>query len=268
MDQQLSSEVRFLTTKLGDIVREQAGKDVFDHVETIRQLSKSIRDNHRANDIRKKRKLIGRLSTREAYQVAHAFSLFFQLVNICEERARTRKDLRTLRAIPWVFSWTQSRHLISAWYGIGHALEKFIRENPEGGETLREMYQQWPFFTSLLDNAQQSLAKADMYIAGRYATLVRQDHVREKIFGMINDEHGRSVARVLEVCGVDQLLAGNGVLRESIQLRNPYVDPLNYLQIHFLPRWRRSSESHVSDNLRHLLALTVAGIAFGMKSTG
>lgn len=81
------------------------------------------------------------------------------------------------------------------------------------------------------------------------STLVTQDRIREKVFGMIHEEYERSVTQVLDVCGVDQLLGGQPVLRESIQLRNPYVDPLNYLQIRFLPRWRRSSESRVSDNL-------------------
>ncbi len=178
------------------------------------------------------------------------------------------KNLRTLRAIPWVFAWTQSRHLISAWYGIGFAIEKFIRQGADGRQTLRGMYEEWPFFASLLDNAQQSLAKADMYIAGQYATLVDDDRTRQKIFGMIREEYDRSVAMVLDVCDTEELLSDQRVLRESIKLRNPYVDPLNYLQIRFLPDWRRSSASGVSDKLRNLLALTVAGIAYGMKSTG
>ena len=182
-------------------------------------------------------------------------------------RAKSR-SLRTLRAIPWVFAWTQSRHLLAAWYGIGYALQKSGAENPHSRQTMREMYQGWPFFTLLVDNAQQSLAKADMYIAGQYATLVTNEHIRDKVFAMVSEEYERSVATVLDVCGEEELLANDPVLKESIQLRNPYVDPLNYLQIHFLPRWRRSSETHLSDKLRRLLALTVGGIAFGMKSTG
>ncbi|HEX5421538.1 MAG TPA: phosphoenolpyruvate carboxylase [Gammaproteobacteria bacterium] len=181
------------------------------------------------------------------------------------------RDVGTLRAIPWVFSWTQSRHLIAAWYGLGFALEKLEYEHPERLRTLREMYRRWPFFGSLLDNAQQSLAKADMYIAGQYAALVEQETVRDKIFGLIRKEYERSVGAVLEICESDGLLSGNAVLRESIQLRNPYVDPLNYLQIHFLPAWRREPAEQancVDDPLRRLLALTVGGIAFGMKSTG
>lgn len=178
------------------------------------------------------------------------------------------QDLRQLRAIPWVFAWTQSRHLISAWYGLGHALEEFAEREPDGLKKLREMYRRWPFFASVLDNAEMSLAKTDLYIAQRYSMLVRNAAVRKKIFGMIEDAHKRSVKMVLSVCERDALLANQPVLAESIRLRNPYVDPLNYIQIRFLPGWRRVRESENAEGLRRLLALTVHGIAFGMKSTG
>jgi phosphoenolpyruvate carboxylase len=159
-----------------------------------------------------------------------------------------------------VFSWTQSRHLLSAWYGIGHALEA------QGDvEQLREMYRRWPFFATLLDNAELSLAKTDLYIAGRYASLVKDEAVRRKVLGLIEAEYARSVKMVLAVTQRGKLLANQPVLAESIRLRNPYIDPLNYLQIRFLPRWRRKKEN---ESLRRLLALTVNGIAFGMKSTG
>ena len=169
-------------------------------------------------------------------------------------------DVRQLRAIPWVFAWTQSRHLLSAWYGIGHALE-----GHGDLEQLRAMYRKWPFFAALLDNAELSLAKTDLYIAGRYASLVKESGVRRKILGVITTEHDRAVRMVLSVTQRGRLLATQPVLAESIQLRNPYIDPLNYLQIRFLPRFRRNKENQ---NLRRLLALTVNGIAFGMKSTG
>ena len=169
-------------------------------------------------------------------------------------------DVRQLRAIPWVFAWTQSRHLLSAWYGIGQALEAH-------GDTaqLQAMYQRWPFFAALLDNAELSLAKTDLYIASRYASLVKEASVRRKVLAVIEAEYARSVRQVLAVTQRSQLLANQPVLAESIQLRNPYIDPLNYLQIRFLPRWRRATEN---EKLRRLLALTVNGIAFGMKSTG
>jgi phosphoenolpyruvate carboxylase len=183
-------------------------------------------------------------------------------------RREQTKDLRQLRAIPWVFSWTQSRHLISSWYGMGYALDRFCQEEKQGRTTLRDMYRQWPFFSSLMNNAEASLAKADMYIARRYATLVESVAVREKIFGMIEQEYQRSVKMLLRVTGRRSLLAEQPVLSESIRLRNPYVDPLNFLQIRFLPEFRRAAHPERDENLRRLLALTVHGIAFGMKSTG
>ena len=182
-------------------------------------------------------------------------------------RAQT-SDIRQLRAIPWVFSWTQSRHLISAWYGVGHALKTFIDSEPDGLAQLRTMYRRWPFFRMLLDNAELSLAKTDLGIARQYAALVESDEVRKKIFGMIEDEHAQSVAMMLAVCERKQLLENQPVLAQSIRLRNPYVDPLNYLQIRFLSIWRKADESGRTEHLRRLLALTVQGVAAGMKSTG
>jgi phosphoenolpyruvate carboxylase len=176
-------------------------------------------------------------------------------------------DLRDLRAIPWVFAWTQSRHFLPSWYGLGWALEKFVADHaPQGLTLLRQMHQGWPYFAILIDNAETSLAKTDLYIAGRYATLVHSASVRETIFQRIEQEYHRTVRNVLEVCGSSHLLARQPVLAESIRLRNPYVDPLNFLQIRFLREWRRAR--HTPPELLHLLQLTVGGIAFGMKSTG
>jgi len=176
-------------------------------------------------------------------------------------------DLRDLRAIPWVFAWTQSRHFLPSWYGLGWALEKFVADHaPQGLTLLRQMHQGWPYFAILIDNAEMSLAKTDLYIAGRYAMLVHSASVREAIFQRIEQEYHRTVRNVLEVCGSSHLLARQPVLAESIRLRNPYVDPLNFLQIRFLREWRRAR--HTPPELLHLLQLTVGGIAFGMKSTG
>jgi phosphoenolpyruvate carboxylase len=176
-------------------------------------------------------------------------------------------DLRDLRAIPWVFAWTQSRHFLPSWYGLGYALEKFITDHaPRGLNLLRQMHQGWPFFAVLMDNAEVSLAKTDLYIAGRYAALVQPARVRDAMFQRIEEEYNRSVRHVLEVCGSAYLLARQPVLAESIRLRNPYVDPLNFLQTRFLKAWRRARRPR--PELLHLLQITVGGIAFGMKSTG
>ncbi len=150
-------------------------------------------------------------------------------------------NLADLRAIPWVFAWTQSRQFVPAWYGLGWALEQFAaRPNCRGLDRLREMYRAWPFFAGLLDNAEISLAKTDLYIASRYAARVRPKQLGGAIFRRIEEEFRRSVHWVLEVNGAPHLVARQPVLAESIRLRNPYVDPLNFLQIRFLDEWRRS----------------------------
>jgi len=181
-------------------------------------------------------------------------------------------DMRDLRAIPWVFAWTQSRHLLPAWFGLGHALERFHRDHaPHGSDILRGMHEGWPFFYNLINNAEHSLAKTDLYIASLYAALVRPRELGRRIFRLIEEEYHRSVREVLAASGSATLLAGQHVLAESIRLRNPYVDPLNFLQTHFLERWRRQhgKRRHPGDSaLFHLLQITVGGIAFGMKSTG
>ncbi|GAB4235081.1 MAG: phosphoenolpyruvate carboxylase [Acidobacteriota bacterium] len=179
-------------------------------------------------------------------------------------RSRSRK-VRDLRAIPWVFSWTQSRFILSAWYGLGTALDTFLgTEGEEGRATLRRLYRAWPFFATLLDNAQVSLAKADLFIAESYAQLVEDRPSAEAIFRRIREEYELAVRGVLEVTEQGSLLEKAPVLQESIRLRNPYVDPLNYLQVRFLREWRASRDPEVL----HLLRLTVHGIASGMKSTG
>jgi phosphoenolpyruvate carboxylase len=182
-------------------------------------------------------------------------------------RRRQTDRLSSLRAIPWVFAWTQSRHLIPAWYGVGFALEEFLRQHaPEGLRLLRRMYEGWPFFTILINNAEASLAKTDLDIASRYAALVRPTSLGTNIFGRIREEYERSVRRVLEVSNSRHLLERQPVLAESIRLRNPYVDPLNFLQTRFLEKWRAAPDQQ--PEILHLLQITVGGIAFGMKSTG
>jgi phosphoenolpyruvate carboxylase len=182
-------------------------------------------------------------------------------------RRSKQGDLEELRAIPWVFAWTQSRHFIPAWYGLGYALEEFAeRHAPHGTALLAQIYRDWPFFSLLIDNAEASLAKTDLYIAHRYEALCRPASLRQRIARRIEEEYHRSVRAVLAVTGSARLLERQPVLEESIRLRNPYVDPLNFLQIRFLEPWRRAR--HAQPELLRLLQITVGGIAFGMKSTG
>ena len=182
-------------------------------------------------------------------------------------RRKKTHDLRQLRAIPWVFSWTQSRHLISAWYGMGTALHDFS-QGPKERALLREMYRRWPFFTQLVDNAEMSLAKTDLHIARQYAQLVEDPRVRDAVWPKVEREYERAVTSILAISGRRKLLEAQPVLAESIRLRNPYVDPLNHLQLRYLPEWRAAPEDDKPKSLRRLLALTVTGVAFGMKSTG
>ena len=178
-----------------------------------------------------------------------------------------------LRAIPWVFSWVQSRYIISAWYGIGHALRNYVDTHGDKGlAELQEMYRQWPFFTSLIHNLQASLAKTDLYIAQLYADIVEDDGLRGRIHEAISQEYERAVGVVLEITQHKELLDYHKVLQESIKLRNPYVDPLNYIQVRFMQEKKSLGEGAAADAKRaqidEILLLTVNGIASGMKSTG
>ncbi|HXV18459.1 MAG TPA: phosphoenolpyruvate carboxylase, partial [Candidatus Omnitrophota bacterium] len=185
----------------------------------------------------------------------------------------SQKSFGDLRAIPWVFSWIQSRYIISAWYGIGHAIEAYIGESGSKGlAELQEMAAEWPFFQSLMHNVQVSLAKTDLFIAEQYAALVQDASLRKSIHETISAEYRRAVSSVLKVCQQDELLGFHKVLKESIRLRNPYVDPLNYLQLRFLKEAKQGDFKDLGEldrkKIEEILLLTVNGIAFGMKSTG
>ncbi len=179
-------------------------------------------------------------------------------------------SLEGLRAIPWVFSWIQSRHMLSSWYGIGSAIEAFrSRHGTAGLKELGIMARSWPFARVLWDNAQASLAKTDLKIAAAYASLVRPAAVRRRVFDQIRTEYSKSVHGVLVVTGCRHLLETQPVLRNSILLRNPYVDPLHILQVRCLEELRRSGGAgRRRGRWVDLLRLTVHGVAYGMKSTG
>ena len=190
-------------------------------------------------------------------------------------RPAARGNLQTfeqLRAIPWVFSWLQSRYIVSAWYGVGHAFKKFIDHDPQALDVLRQMYKQWPFFTSIIHNLQISLAKTDLYIAQLYSGIVSDENLRRKIHEAIEQEQQQAVESVLLISQQQDLLDYHKVLKDSIKVRNPYVDPLNYIQVRFLQEKEQLADSPDSDGRRlkidEILLLTVNGIASGMKSTG
>jgi phosphoenolpyruvate carboxylase len=176
-------------------------------------------------------------------------------------RPASRSGERTvedLRAIPWVFSWTQARCIIPGWYGLGTGLQAYI---DDGGdvETLQELYEEWPFFQTTLDNAALALARTDLEIAAEYADLAGED--RDPFFERIEAEYDRTVELLLSVTGRDRL-PPRAWVAENLDRRNPYVDPLNLLQVQLLDR------EELTETEQRALRLTVKGIAAGMKSTG
>jgi phosphoenolpyruvate carboxylase len=174
-----------------------------------------------------------------------------------------KRDLEGLRAIPWVFAWTQNRVNLPGWFGLGTGLAAVAER--EGIEFLRGMRSEWPFFESLLDNAEMSLAKADPMIAGLYLELGE----RPDLVGLIREEYRLTRRLVLALTGSDRLLAGHPILRQAVDLRNPYVDALSFLQLRFLRRLRRGvSEPGEGDRLADLVLLTVNGVAAGLQNTG
>lgn len=174
-----------------------------------------------------------------------------------------------VRAIPWVFSWMQSRAIIPSWYSVGTALKKYCEEHENGLETLRTMYAEWPFFKALMENAQLDLAKADMGIAELYASLVTDETLREGIFSDMKNEYMLACEYVCKVFDEPFLLQQSPVMQRSIERRNPYVDPLNFIQVDLLRQIREltpdAEEYRVL--MRNVLA-TVNGISAGMKVTG
>ena len=149
-----------------------------------------------------------------------------------------RDEVASLRAIPWVFGWMQSRHVLPAWFGVGHALAGFCRAHDGGEELLRTMMGKFPLFHDLVSNVENGLAKADLSIARRYSLLVGDEDLRERVWRMIAGEFERTREMILRVTGQRELLEHNPVLARSIRLRNPYVDPMSLIQIELLRRLR------------------------------
>jgi phosphoenolpyruvate carboxylase len=164
----------------------------------------------------------------------------------------------------------QSRFNFPGWYGLGSGLDAILRRGPEGVKLLREMYQGWPFFQTTIANAQLTMCKADMSIARLYASLVEDESVREQVLVRIVDEFRLTEKAVLAITGQGELLENEPVLARSIKLRNPYVDPLNYLQVEMIRRRRGGGRLKKADleGISAVLELTVNGIAGGLKNTG
>jgi phosphoenolpyruvate carboxylase len=183
---------------------------------------------------------------------------------------KATKSVEDLRAIPWVFSWMQSRFVFPGWYGLGSALEQFAAKGPEQAALLGTMYREWMFFKATIDNAQLTLLKADMRIALHYARLVPDEAVRVRIFDNIAEEFARTEHAILAITGQKALLEREPVLARSVQLRNPYIDPLNYIQVEMIRRLRKLEDKQGAEaaSIRGVIELTINGVSGGLKNTG
>ena len=194
------------------------------------------------------------------------------LLNIGSRPSHRKKGDRTkssVRAIAWVFGWAQSRHTLPAWFGIGTALEQWRQNDPTRLAQLQKMYQQWPFFRALLSNTQMALYKAEPNIAKEYAKLCLDPATGERVYNIFREEYKRTVTQVLNISGSQQLLEENPVLELSLTRRNPYLDPLNYIQVTLLKRYRNENLSEEErQNWLNPLLRSINAIAAGMRNTG
>ena len=179
-------------------------------------------------------------------------------------------SLTSLRAIPWVFAWMQTRHVITGWMGVGAALEQFIERHGDSGEALlRDMRARWPFFTTLLSNVEMVMAKADFDVAEHYARRLGDGDRDLRTFGRLRDEFQRTVRMINLLADQDSLLDGTPVLQRSIALRNPYVDALSFLQVQLLSRIRDlPNDDPEYDELLEAILRSVNGVAAGLRNTG
>ncbi|HEV7068201.1 TPA: phosphoenolpyruvate carboxylase [Streptococcus pneumoniae] len=177
---------------------------------------------------------------------------------------KTITEIGGLRAIPWVFSWSQSRVMFPGWYGVGSSFEEFINKNPENIAILRDMYQNWPFFQSLLSNVDMVLSKSNMNIAFEYAKLCEDEQVKA-IYETILNEWQVTKNVILAIEGYDELLADNPYLKASLDYRMPYFNILNYIQLELIKRQRRGELSSDQERLIHI---TINGIATGLRNSG
>ncbi len=182
---------------------------------------------------------------------------------------KANRSKASIRAIPWVFGWAQSRTTLPAWYGIGSALDSFIDGKKENLELLQEMNSNWPYFKAMLNNTQMALLKADMSTAKEYSELCEDKETEERVFGMIYDEYIKTVSNIFAITGNEELLSDTPSLAISLRRRDPYLDPLSHIQILMLKRYRSEdlTEDEQSAWLNPLLR-TISAVAAGMRNTG
>jgi phosphoenolpyruvate carboxylase len=185
-----------------------------------------------------------------------------------------KKSMADLRAIPWVFGWMQSRQLVPAYFGVGHALNLFVEENPSGPTNglaqLQTMARDFPLFLDIIRNVEMALAKADFGIARLYASLVEDEALRNRVFTTLESEFNLTHRMILEITGQKSLLETNPVLNRSIRLRNPYVDPMSLIQVELIRRKRAAIANGEPDSpeLNRAISATINGISAGLRNTG
>jgi phosphoenolpyruvate carboxylase len=176
-----------------------------------------------------------------------------------------KRSMEDLRAIPWVFGWMQSRHLVPAWFGVGHALNTFVEKYSDGLAQLQVMARSFPLFLDIVRNVEMALAKADFSIARLYAALVEDENLRDRVFSTLHAEFDLTRLMILAVTGQSALLQTNKVLEHSIRLRNPYVDPMSLIQVELL---RRKRQGDNTPELNRAITATINGISAGLRNTG
>ncbi|MEH7113877.1 phosphoenolpyruvate carboxylase [Neobacillus niacini] len=179
---------------------------------------------------------------------------------------KNRGRFEDLRAIPWVFAWTQSRQLLPAWYAAGTGLERYASQSERNLLQLKQMYEKWPFFRSTIDNLQMALMKADITTAKEYLSLVEDQKIAERIFSNILEEYEKTKEILLKITGDKELLDHTPNIKDSVYRRNPYVDPLNFLQVELIKQLR--SQDEPTEELITEVLLTISGISAGLRNTG
>ncbi|MET3117462.1 phosphoenolpyruvate carboxylase [Undibacterium sp. GrIS 1.8] len=189
-------------------------------------------------------------------------------LNIGSRPASRKKStaIEDLRAIPWVFSWSQCRLMLPGWFGFGSAVTSYLQAHPDHGlQTLQAMFKDWSFFSTVLSNMEMVLSKSDIGIASRYAQLVKDEALRNRIFPRLKAEHEATIAALTSISGQSELLSANPLLKRSISNRFPYLSPLNHVQVELLERYRNGDPD---ERVRRGIHLSINGIAAGLRNSG
>jgi len=245
------------------IVNEKAKPAKSEYLQTMQALTKDGEDTYRDLTDRTE----GFLDY--FYETTPVTEIGLMNIGSRPSHRKANRSKASIRAIPWVFGWAQSRTTLPAWYGIGTALANFIDGKDENLKLLQEMNANWPYFKAMLNNTQMALLKADMCTAKEYSELCEDNDVEQRVFTKIFDEHKRTVDNILAITSNEQLLSDSPSLALSLQRRDPYLDPLSHIQILMLKRYRdeQATENEQNTWINPLLR-TINAVAAGMRNTG